>query len=753
MDHLGDRGRVAQERPRFRRVREFGGKYPRVGNCRCVVGDLQDELPHRAVGPHGMDRYNTLLGRNACHFAPHSWYRWEEFYLQARAYAEEAFHATGDRKARLTNLAWIHHGYADHFLHDSFAAGHLVNKTLVMQWYLDWVGNTWTPVPDWDLVQFMTVGRQPNLAGRELYSAFLNNAARGRVRDPQTAHECWTPAARIAASGVVADGSSVASSYKRFLAFLGAGVVQLSSNSVHDRFNGESLWVSSKAHAEPFQIWGDNSMIRGGDGYRFANAAAQLSQRSIQEILANGSTLHTEQEISGHFPTKVHDNAQNRSLSRSLEDWAYGLKGQAGGWFDGFKNRGVGTLRLRLEPINIDKVGGWEWQLVPGKARDVAVGGDGSVWNIGQYAEGGQGAVQYWDTATSTWKVPKAAGAGVRIAAGGDGVVWVVNSAGNSYCARPHQVDLWEKGADVTIGGVTGLVDIAAGSDGSVWGLAKATVSGGHQLLRCVRGSGKHSWERISGGATNLSVGPDGLPWVVNSNGVLMRLVPSKGQDRYQDKDAQWPNITPAGRKAKDVGLGTGSMVSAFVTTDEGIFGWNGRLPTSTGAALPDWEDLGGRADRVATGPDGRPWVVNVNADVYRLGPRENALCVFTTSDAGKIRGTSHAADGSLFQDEHVWVNGSTDLRNVIKGNSGACVYGIWLTRSIIPGVFYTLHIDGQGPAGVGSGWMYIYIEDEGGFKEYKGFFVRDRQTLTIDYNGTKAGIKRISWSDGNDPG
>ena len=57
------------------------------------------------------------------------------------------------------------------------------------------------------------------------------------------------------------------------------------------------------------------------------------------------------------------------------------------------------------------------------------------------------------------------------------------------------------------------------------------------------------------------------------------------------------------------------------------------------------------------------------------------------------------------------------------------------------------------GPAGVGSGWMYIYIEDEGGFKEYKGFFVRDRQTLTIDYNGTKAGIKRISWSDGNDPG
>ena len=361
-------------------------------------------------GARGMDRYNCLLGRNACHFAPHSWYRWEEFYLHARAYAEEAHYATGDRQKRLTNLAWISHGYADHFLHDSFAAGHLVNKTLVMQWYLDWVGNTWTPVPDWDLVQFMTVARQPDLAGRKLYGAFLNNAARGQVRDPQTAHELWTPATRRAASGVVADGSSVGSSYKRFLAFLGAGVVQLSSNTVHDHFNGESLWVSSNAHPEPFQIWGDNTMIRSGDGYRIANAAAQLSQRSIQEILATGSTVHTEQEISGHFPTKVHDNAQTRSASRSLEDWAYGLKGQVGGWFDGLKNRAVGGFRTRLEPINIDKVGGWEWQLVPGKARDVAVGGDGSVWVLGEYDASGNGAVHYWDTATSTWKFPKAGG-------------------------------------------------------------------------------------------------------------------------------------------------------------------------------------------------------------------------------------------------------------------------------------------------------------------------------------------------------
>ena len=195
----------------------------------------------------------------------------------------------------------------------------------------------------------------------------------------------------------------------------------------------------------------------------------------------------------------------------------------------------------------------------------------------------------------------------------------------------------------------------------------------------------------------DISVGPDGLPWVVNSDGRFLRLVPSKGQNRYEDPAVQWPNITPAGRTAKDIGPGTGATMSAFVTTDQYIYGWNGRLPTSSGGAMPDWEDVGGIAARVATGPDGRPWVVTVNADLFRLGPRDNAVCVFTTNDAGKARGTARAADGSLFQDEHVWINGSTDLRNVIKGNSGACVYGIWLTRSVIPGVFYTLHIDGQG--------------------------------------------------------
>ena len=161
---------------------------------------------------------------------------------------------------------------------------------------------------------------------------------------------------------------------------------------------------------------------------------------------------------------------------------------------------------------------------------------------------------------------------------------------------------------------------------------------------------------------------------------------------------------------------------------------------------------MAGRAVRVAAGPDGQPWVVNQAGNAFRLVPGLTATAEFSTGDAGKVTGTALAVGGSLFQGESVSINGSTDLRKIIVGNSGACVYSIRLERSPLPGVFYRLYIEGQGPAGWGSGSMYVYIEDEGRFTEYKTFFSREHHVLTIDYNGTKAGITRISWSDGNDP-
>ena len=76
----------------------------------------------------------------------------------------------------LERKAWLNNGYASHFLQDSFAAGHLINKTLVMQWFAEyvlagqWRGKLPMGVPGKDVLGGMTEKRQPDLGDRRAYS-------------------------------------------------------------------------------------------------------------------------------------------------------------------------------------------------------------------------------------------------------------------------------------------------------------------------------------------------------------------------------------------------------------------------------------------------------------------------------------------------------------------------------------------------------------------------------------------------------
>ena len=281
------------------------------------------------IGPKHTNHYTGLVGRNACHFAPYSWYRWEQFYLIARNLAVQA-HQAGDAstKAELTYRAWLNHGYADHFLQDSFAAGHLVNKTLVMQWFIDWAADKWyVPLADWDMVKTMTASHQPGLAAQGLY----NPTNPGSVRDPQTAEEQATLQARMNTCGVRADGhTSQHGAYLNYLAFLNSTVVQSASGVLHDHFNDTSLWVTSADHSTPYQIWGDDTMLNGGDGVEIASTTAHLSQQSIVDILNTGATSITEQAIRNRFPTHV----RNAGQMYPLQAWHGRIRGVADDLFE-----------------------------------------------------------------------------------------------------------------------------------------------------------------------------------------------------------------------------------------------------------------------------------------------------------------------------------------------------------------------------------------------------------------------------------
>ena len=115
-----------------------------------------------------------------------------------------------DREA-LRLRARICAGYADHFLQDSFAAGHLVNKTLLIQWYIEWLADAGVSYPGRDLLDALAAARQPLLHGPGSTTGAppgrRHGGRPGRRRyraalGPQDVADAGTVAERIAASGV-----------------------------------------------------------------------------------------------------------------------------------------------------------------------------------------------------------------------------------------------------------------------------------------------------------------------------------------------------------------------------------------------------------------------------------------------------------------------------------------------------------------------------------------------------------------------
>lgn len=101
------------------------------------------------------EQYFAALERNACHFAPESWAQWRRYHQDAVAAARASAMAkklaagkgkTPEEKemlekkaADLANEALIQNSFGEHYLQDSFAAGHLIDKTKIMQWFTLWL--------------------------------------------------------------------------------------------------------------------------------------------------------------------------------------------------------------------------------------------------------------------------------------------------------------------------------------------------------------------------------------------------------------------------------------------------------------------------------------------------------------------------------------------------------------------------------------------------------------------------------------
>lgn len=210
---------------------------------------------------------------------------------------------------------------------------------------------------------------------------------------------------------------------------------------------------------------------------------------------------------------RLNGSAYDIGVGANGDVWVIGTNYEAGGFgiynISGGRGFSVdgGAMRVDVDPegnpwiINDDrKIYRWidgDWQRLPGKALDIGIGADGSVWVAsyeGIYKWDGQGWINF-------------GGSGSRIDVGPDGRPWVVGFSDRIYTL----VDgFWQE-----LPGYAG--DIGVGADGSVWVVAPAEFSldGFEEPRRIYRWNG-FDWDRVYGDAIDISVGPDGMPWVTN---------------------------------------------------------------------------------------------------------------------------------------------------------------------------------------------------------------------------------------------
>jgi len=263
----------------------FAGAITRFSNADFVSKIAEAKAIEKFTGSLGTSHYQGLLARNACHFAPFAWARWIDFHARALDLANRAYR-NKPIKDFMTDEAWAAEAYAAHFLQDSFAPGHLTNKTLVMQQFLEWVQDSAViPVLGWNDVRGMTVANQPGLMG----SSKMYTGPSADSNDPQVAEEQKSRGERILATSIRAYGDiTQEQAYYQYLAFLKSTAIQLASNQVHDYFNKNGLDVASADHPGLFRIYGDEKLLTSADQVRIAAGAVARSRAEITSMLDNG---------------------------------------------------------------------------------------------------------------------------------------------------------------------------------------------------------------------------------------------------------------------------------------------------------------------------------------------------------------------------------------------------------------------------------------------------------------------------------
>lgn len=224
----------------------------------------------------------------------------------------------------------------------------------------------------------------------------------------------------------------------------------------------------------------------------------------------------------------------------------------------------------------------WQWAEIKGKkARDIGVGGDGSVWIVGT-----DYLIYKYDFKHNTWK--KFTGSGQRISVDNKGRPWVVGANKDGSSGSLHYIYYWDGNKWVSTNGRG--IDIDVGANGSVWAL------GDSKSKDTIWRWQKNKWIKVQGFAKRIAVGPNAKPWVVNRKGKIHEYVGGK---------KVW--IKHKGL-ASDIGIGAEGSIWVIGGKDT-IWYWDKKEIT--------WKRINGKGAEIAVDAKGLPWVVDKNGKIW----------------------------------------------------------------------------------------------------------------------------------------
>lgn len=340
--------------------------------------------------------------------------------------------------------------------------------------------------------------------------------------------------------------------------------------------------------------------------------------------------------------------------------WVIGIQAASGGYnirtWDSststWNTVGGAAVRISVQPNgipwvinsanNIFRWNGKAWTKMAGQGVDIGISPAGTIYIIGT-----DGNTYKWVEETSTWYKVSNFGNGAQISADSYGNPWTVADVGTISAIFDDAITYAWPADDATANEknpynfqetdaeyppqlvnwqvvLTSVLDIGVGPDGNVWytGTDKGIYQWSETNLAGVR---------VTGAAEIISVGPNNIASVINSNKYV-----------YIWQGSNWRQLPSTGI---DVGFGADGSLFIIGAADNRVYQWN--EDQLTWNKFVAWD--GDTPARISVDKNGRPWVVGKNGYIARwIGNRWQNF-------PGSAIDIGHSVDGS------VWVIGSNN--------------------------------------------------------------------------------------------